>query len=974
MNRVRLPGQSSQGQAVSAARTWTRACAGVLLALVTTVGVAPQGVADGKASPAASSSPKPTESPAKKPRPPAAEGTDLSKTYPNPLLSPPLLPVENLRMALYENLKDDRDSAFSHSRNGAVVFLNPLLLTPEQLAKLSSYQANYGHTAAWAASVAPLDQLKEFLPPELVDQLRNAGYKHLLTLAALNTPAKRQGEDRSKGTHSEPSIQVLLDELGIPWQAIALAGSERQQCGVCAPLYHPETPLVFGRAYDLNAAEIEQEQQQIEAARKKAAAKGESEDVAQGKIERKFDAIRDTRNGNALDRLSTDLSGVRAEMDKLPDNMPKRLFVAPSQSPCHGAGALPEPGAAGGGASPLDLVPAAATIRAAGPCGGEDDESGGAAKSTGLGPALTRPGLSNGGIDFSTLELRYLADPGDGSGLQYSFSAGLDPLRGDNRPSTGASAASLSSDAFFTWLELNPSAFWVNLNPTEPDRIVDSKLGRTDTGRVMLQADLQMKKSIGKLIHPDTALGKQVWGGMAGNCMSYRTWIVPEPAKVHQDGDKLYILDAPLNVEMETQYLELHGSSATASCPKQDKATQSHNEKLFRSLVLPKLKHAINTAPEYADLRRVYLARIGAEWYRDLSANKHTAYGDLVGKGNIDDWTTATNWKPTDTFHDYVNSYTKGEFNVTRKTTEGNTVYTRTYVYGGVDLTKVPFKKVDDSAFTKDYPQLAEMVGQSLDKPATDGGSHTVWLGSPTPKQLATDSSQRGVFAGSFVPVIRLLPGLVLLVLVLVFWRRHRLTAVGPAGRSSPFRRSGHTSRPARSRMGSRRWPGPRGKLPGLGPETPAGRGPGRTQATPQPADVVHPVGALNPQPVRKKPAAPRPEPLPQAGDFTLDHLTRVVRHLTRPELDRFGPNDAMVDAIRRALTTGRPLAEGEVNFLRHQLTESALMDGGASAEDAYEAALRSHPAARNYSPDVIDRFPDLFNNAWRRAWGMDPR
>ncbi|MDG9685658.1 hypothetical protein QC334_23500 [Streptomyces sp. DH18] len=47
---------------------------------------------------------------------------------------------------------------------------------------------------------------------------------------------------------------------------------------------------------------------------------------------------------------------------------------------------------------------------------------------------------------------------------------------------------------------------------------------------------------------------------------------------------------------------------------------------------------AINSAPEYAELRRVCLARVAAEWYRGLSRVKETTYGDLVDTGDIDDW------------------------------------------------------------------------------------------------------------------------------------------------------------------------------------------------------------------------------------------------------------------------------------------------------------------------------------------------
>ncbi|WP_435172369.1 hypothetical protein [Actinacidiphila sp. bgisy145] len=956
-----------------------RALTVLLLLLSATVAVAPRGVADGG-------------QPAGGTRPPgAADGTDLSKAEDNPLLSAPLRPVMELRLKLYDELpQGDKNKAFDPLRNGAVVFLNPLMLTAEQIQKLAMETATFSVTSknAWQASVAEVEPLKKYLDPALVAQLAQAGSGHLMALSALNSP---------KGPHSEVVLQRQLAKLGIPWQAIALGGSERRQCPTCSPLYHPQTPLVYGRAYDLSVAETAQMNKEIDAARKAAAAKGpKAQDRAEKRVRDQYEMYRSERNGRAKQDLELDIEGARKAMEKEAEPAPEP-FTTPS-SPCAGAGgkAAGSAGSAAGSAarSPAGTaaVPAAYTVRAAGPCGDEDGDpsagSGSAAGSdtgsdaTGLGSTLTSPGQADGGIDFSTLRLSYLADPGDGSGLQYSFSAGLDPLGGDNRQSTGAAAATESSDAFFVWLELDPSAFWVNLNPTEPDRIVDAKLGRTDAGRIMLQADLRMKKSIGALIHPDTALGKQFWDGMAGDCMSYRTWIVPGTAKVHQDGDKLYILDAPLNVEMETQYLKLRGTSAAASCPKQDKATQTHNEQLFHSLVLPKLKKEINTAPAYADLRRVYLARVAAEWYRELSSERETSYGSLVDRGDISPWTTATGWKPTDTFHDYVDSYTKGEFHVTHKTTEGDTVYTRTYVYGGVDLTKVPFQQVGGAGFRSDYAQLPASIGKSLDRPAADAGSRTVWLGAATPRQLAAGTTtQSGSGTGWVRPLIRALPELVLLVVVFGYWRRRRAAAAGPsAGRGGALRTAAaRTVRGGRARRAARA--GRAGQTARTAQTAQAAQAASRP-ATPgrnRPPDPKRPAptpaaGPPPPSPTLRAPAPTWAESLPAAGEFTSAHLARVVAHLARPELGRFAPNDAMVTAVRTALAAGRALGEAEVNFLRHQLTESRLMDGGASPQDAYEQALRTHPAARNYSPEVIDNHPGLFNNAWRRAWGMAPR
>ncbi|MGX1504443.1 UNVERIFIED_CONTAM: hypothetical protein RKD43_003068 [Streptomyces graminofaciens] len=462
--------------------------------------------------------------------------------------------------------------------------------------------------------------------------------------------------------------------------------------------------------------------------------------------------------------------------------------------PCGGAQAL--------GFSPrLTTVAAPAAPRSARPAGDPCGEGGTAG---GLTRALTQPvPQAPGGIDFSSLELRHLSDPGDGSGLQYAFQAPLS-ADGGGSPAAGLDAAESSSDAFFVWLSLEPSAFWVNLNPNEPDRIVDERLGRTDAGRVLLEADLLMKKTIGKLIHPHSERGRKFWDGIRGDCMSYRTWILPAPASIHQDGDELYILDAPLDVRMESQYLEQRGGSATGSCPKQDKATEDHNEQHFRGLILTELKKAINTAPEYAELRRVYLSRIAAEWYRDLSRGKDTTYGDLIDTGDVDDWRLIGDWKPTDTFDRFVESYTEGEFKVTDRTTEGGTTYVRSYVYGGVDFSRIPVTKVSGERFAADFANLPSEVDRSLSEPSADGRG-AIWLGAPTPRQAAGPASgsdpgpgsgsepqapaQRGaadpgaqeesLTAGE--SALRVLPLVVAAAALLLWWRRRLLNAAAMA-------------------------------------------------------------------------------------------------------------------------------------------------------------------------------------------------
>jgi Xanthomonas XOO_2897-like deaminase len=153
------------------------------------------------------------------------------------------------------------------------------------------------------------------------------------------------------------------------------------------------------------------------------------------------------------------------------------------------------------------------------------------------GGALQR-GLARGfgGIDFSSLELRYVADTGGPRGLRYAFAG--NPTAGTSDQEAGLATARQSSNAFFTWLALPPETFWVNLNPNQPDRIMDPQLARTEAGRILLEADLVLKKDSVNWMNVDTAFGKAFWDQLEAiygdraldSCITMRTWIAPAQA------------------------------------------------------------------------------------------------------------------------------------------------------------------------------------------------------------------------------------------------------------------------------------------------------------------------------------------------------------------------------------------------------------------------------------------------------------
>ena len=426
------------------------------------------------------------------------------------------------------------------------------------------------------------------------------------------------------------------------------------------------------------------------------------------------------------------------------------------------AGAL---GAAiGGAAGVIPRVAGGMVGAAAGVGRGVASGVGGVAR--GLGGVL-------GGVDFSTLELRYIADTNyNGSGVRYAFAAntqtGTAPSFG------GGDNAHSASDAFFVWMALPPQAFTVNLNPKEPDRIIDAQFGRTDAGRILLEADYTMKRATARLVDPATPFGRAFDEALQGSqkCFSpQRKWIIPLPASVSAQGDSMYILDAPLDVKLEIENDDLKPG---IGCPSQDAAITNHNDDLYRTTILPKIVDEVNHAPEYADLRRVYASRVAAEWYRQRSATKQTAYSSIINSGNIDAWTSKVPWDPNEVFARYRKSFYEGDATYNWQAHDG---INWKMTIGGVDFTNIPMVNVTPADFTKDHPNLPATATNSLfgprllnsgpqnsvqqvflggltsDKPLTE-----VWKGDPAvlfpmPKSLFGTSLSPVMYAAIMLPL-----------------------------------------------------------------------------------------------------------------------------------------------------------------------------------------------------------------------------
>ena len=358
------------------------------------------------------------------------------------------------------------------------------------------------------------------------------------------------------------------------------------------------------------------------------------------------------------------------------------------------------------------------------------------------GAPLSKQPLLFGGIDMSELEVEMSAgcDPNDDGcevveplvsiemrALDTNATVHIPP-----RPIGGTEAANVhgARDAFFVWLTHPPDSFWVNLAPTESDRVIDSELGRTEVGKTMLDADLLLKRTAAKLLHPDHEVGAKFWNELYGwvgtrgarLCHSFRQWIVPGVAKMQvtpaggtdgcDDGGgascvrtpkAMHVLHAPLRVMQEAAYVSDGAfgflaadadEAVKAMCEGADPDARREADALFERIVLPVLEREVNESPEYSKLRAAYLWRVVGESYRsglvgddedgdgedadedareeareEARALNAARLANATRSMDIRAWRrkdASDGWTPGKVFESYAESATRGEFHLTR--------------------------------------------------------------------------------------------------------------------------------------------------------------------------------------------------------------------------------------------------------------------------------------------------------------------
>ncbi|MCK9594461.1 MAG: HEAT repeat domain-containing protein [Candidatus Omnitrophica bacterium] len=271
--------------------------------------------------------------------------------------------------------------------------------------------------------------------------------------------------------------------------------------------------------------------------------------------------------------------------------------------------------------------------------------------------------------------------------------------KGDNKnvkPAQLKGSIAKLMEYFQIGVTLPNNTFWVNLRPDGKSDIIDPALENTDIGKILLEADLQLKKDMAMATSPKTREGKIYWKRLYEKAESLlgnqkiniptltRPWIVPGEIIVKQSADSAYVYKATLKVMLEQDHLK--NSATYGFDDPRLKELNEYSSGLIREAILPKLTKKINSAKEYAPLRQVYYSIVLAQWFKKNAINMPAEYSRRINKEDLAGLSSRSAWSKDNYFNAYRKSFVDGEYNTRETVNSLNGITVRRYFSGGIML------------------------------------------------------------------------------------------------------------------------------------------------------------------------------------------------------------------------------------------------------------------------------------------------
>lgn len=332
-----------------------------------------------------------------------------------------------------------------------------------------------------------------------------------------------------------------------------------------------------------------------------------------------------------------------------------------------------------------------------------------------------------GGINFTSIKLNYISASTDQEGrINFDLLLKAEKAEGTRLGTSIINSTAISAAAFLTGLAVPDNKFLVCLDPKDPDRIIDEELAQSDVGRIMLEADLQMKKDIHYYDNPcANKTGKAQWDlldtkreALVQKCMDKypgeieniynvwfmpvtRFWIIPDKVYAYTNGTQIYIINATLTIESEPEtddsFVQINNQdirTLSKGCLEElNKSAKEYGEyykELNNRMILPYVIADVNHGEKYEDLRNVYVALALAQWYKSRVTPHMDIFRDSLESSRSIVLSALRPWNPKGIWDRYIYSYKNGEYkcweNTTTKTARGSHTEYRSRQAGGVSF------------------------------------------------------------------------------------------------------------------------------------------------------------------------------------------------------------------------------------------------------------------------------------------------
>lgn len=306
-----------------------------------------------------------------------------------------------------------------------------------------------------------------------------------------------------------------------------------------------------------------------------------------------------------------------------------------------------------------------------------------------------------GGINFTSIKLNYISVNANSSGgVDFDFLLKADKAEGASPRIDPINSTLLGATAFMTGLVVPEYKFWVSMDPQDPDRIIDEQLGQTDVGRIMLEADLQMKKDFPLYDNPcATKTGKAFWNlldkkrdALVEKCIKMypeerqnieNVWfypvdrhvIFPDKIYAYTNGTQIYIINATLTIKNQPEYdlctFKVDGqNSAVLSKGCREELNKSaidfgqYFNDLQNDMISPYVVADVNQGEKFEDLRNVYTSLALAQWYKSRISSDIDIFRSMRDTSNSTMLVSLEPWSPKEIWNRYVYSFKNGEYSL----------------------------------------------------------------------------------------------------------------------------------------------------------------------------------------------------------------------------------------------------------------------------------------------------------------------